>query len=257
MKLGGSIITVKRKKFTPNLKTINRITKEIKKADIHPLIIVHGGGSFGHPFAKDYEISSGFQKVDQILGFAKTHQAMVTLNSIITGALIKRDIPAVSVQPSAFITTRRGRVFEFNNDLIQRMIKMNFVPVLYGDSVFDEDQGFAILSGDQLVSVLSISLKFQRIVICVDVDGLHVADPNLDPAAKLIRNISLDKLTHFIGNIGKSSNIDVTGGMHGKIAELIPALREGIEVEIVNANKINRLYRALLNKDVKGTKIEP
>ena len=148
-------------------------------------------------------------------------------------------------------------MLDFKIDLIQRMINMCLVPVLYGDSVLDEEQGFSILSGDQLMVTLAIALQSKRIIICVDVDGLYDDDPKLKPKAELFRRISLRELKAFLGKIGKSTTVDVTGGMFGKMFELISALEEGVEVEIVNAKRVNRLYKALLNQEVIGTKIEP
>lgn len=182
---------------------------------------------------------------------------MLTLNRLIVNALIQRDIPAIAVQPSAFILTKRGRILDFKSDLIKRMISMSLVPVLYGDSVLDEEQGFSILSGDQLIATLAIILGSKRIIICVDIDGLYSDDPKLNPNAELFRRISLGELKTFLGKIGKSTTVDVTGGMFGKIIELIPALEKGVEVEIVNAKRANRLYKTLLNQKVIGTKIEP
>ncbi|MFI5416812.1 MAG: gamma-glutamyl kinase, partial [Nitrososphaerales archaeon] len=47
IKLGGSIITNKEKPLSPRISTIDKISKQLKK--IHePIILVHGGGSFGH-----------------------------------------------------------------------------------------------------------------------------------------------------------------------------------------------------------------
>ncbi|UCH38405.1 MAG: hypothetical protein JSV76_06030, partial [Candidatus Bathyarchaeota archaeon] len=48
LKLGGSVITNKEKPCTPNHSVIMRLAHEIKRANITPLVIVHGGGSFGH-----------------------------------------------------------------------------------------------------------------------------------------------------------------------------------------------------------------
>jgi isopentenyl phosphate kinase len=44
--------------------------------------------------------------------------------------------------------------------------------------------------------------------------------------------------------------------MLGKIAELIPAIAQGIPVAIVNAAKPNRTYKALIGDMVEGTVIE-
>ena len=52
------------------------------------------------------------------------------------------------------------------------------VPVLYGDVVLDanEDLKMAVISGDQLVSYLSLKLKPERIILGSDVDGIFDRD---------------------------------------------------------------------------------
>jgi isopentenyl phosphate kinase len=234
-----------------------RLAEEIKRADVKPLIIVHGGGSFGHPFAKEYGIMGGFESSGQLIGFSKTHQAMVALNRLVVDSLLQKNVPAVAMQPSAFILTRRGRIVDFDRDIILRMLAMDLVPVLYGDAVLDKLQGFSILSGDQIVTTLAITFDSQQVIICVDVDGLYTDNPKLNPDAQLIRKISLKELKSFFRKIGRSVNVDVTGGMYGKIAELIPALERGIEIRLINAKRANRLYKVLIDEEVKGTKIEP
>jgi len=53
LKLGGSIITKKESKEPlVDHDNLNRISKEIASSSFEGLIIVHGAGSFGHPFAK-------------------------------------------------------------------------------------------------------------------------------------------------------------------------------------------------------------
>jgi len=56
--------------------------------------------------------------------------------------------------------------------------------------------------------------------------------------------------------MGKSTAADVTGGMQGKVTELVSAVEQGIPVAIVNASKPNRVYRALVGEQVGGTIIE-
>jgi len=101
------VITHKEKPLKPNLPAIRRLAKEVASAKLASLILVHGGGSFGHPLAKRYKIKDGFNgKVSQLLGFAKTHQAMLALNKLVVDSLIKEKIPAVAVSPSSFIMTK-------------------------------------------------------------------------------------------------------------------------------------------------------
>lgn len=257
LKLGGSVITYKKRRLTSNRKTITRLAYEISRANVSPLVIVHGGGSFGHPIAKDYRINEGLKKPSQIIGFSKTHQAMTKLNKIIIDALINHNIPAVPLQPSSFIVTKANRIRIIYNEVVEKLLEMGFVPVLYGDAVIDSDKGFAILSGDQLVSILARQLDADRIIIGVDVDGLFTSDPKKDKNnAKLIERISLRDLEKMQFFTDKEIETDVTGAMPGKINELIPALEAGIHVLIVNASKQNYIYKALKRQSVVGTLIE-
>lgn len=256
LKLGGSVITVKEKPYTPNKRIITRLAEEIKRSNVSSIVVVHGGGSFGHPLAKEYELVDGYKNVSQLIGLSRTHQAMESLNRLIVYAFVQKNMPAIAVQPSAFIMARRGKISLFDGTLISKMLNLNLIPVLYGDVVLDEEQGFSILSGDQLVAALATSFNSSRIVICVDVNGLYTDDPKLNPKARLIEQASLHELKIFQKKIGRSMAIDVTGGMFGKISELIPALETGIEVDLINGKKANRLYKALTNQIVKGTKIK-
>ena len=186
LKLGGSVITNKKKPFTPNKKAITRLAKEIKQANVEFLLLIHGGGSFGHPIAKKYEIRNGYKDSSQIMGFSKTHQAMVSLNKIILDALNQKEIPAVAVQPSAFITTDNGRITCMDKEIVLKLLEFGITPVLYGDVVLDSDLGFTILSGDQLVSSLAIKLNADRIIMGLDVDGLFTKDPKIHSSARLL-----------------------------------------------------------------------
>lgn len=255
LKLGGSVITFKEKFFTPNESAITRLADEIKRAHVESIVVVHGGGSFGHPLAEEYEVAGGYKQSGQLMGFSKTHQAMTSLNGLVIDALVRKDIPAFALQPSAFLVTRRGRVSEFDRTIINSMLEMHLVPVLYGDAVLDGEQGFAILSGDQLVAVLAAHFTSVRVIICVDVDGLYTDDPKLCSDARLIGKVSYGKLKALLDQIGKSVTVDVTGGMYGKIAELMPAVEKGVEITIINGSKSNRLYRTLIDQDIVGTKI--
>lgn len=256
LKLGGSVITDKRKPLTPNLRAIERLANEISRAKVSSLILVHGGGSFGHPVAERYGIAEGYGAPSQIMGFSETHRAMTELNSLVMKALISHNIAAVEVQPSSCVVTKAGRIINMELRPLKKMLKMGFVPVLYGDAVFDSEKGFAILSGDQLVSSLAIALGGERIIMAVDVDGLYTADPKTDSSAQLLDRITLEELKSLKHTIEGAKATDVTGGMLGKMLELTAAIEHKIQTLIVNATKPQRVYKALKGEEVRGTIIE-
>jgi isopentenyl phosphate kinase len=254
LKLGGSIVTIKNKHLSANILNISRLSKEISKAKPENLIIVHGGGSFGHPIAKEYSILDGYTDYNQLIGFSKTRQAMIKLNNIIIESLLSEKVPAVSVSTSTLIMTNKKRIISPNFEIIKKLLEQGFIPVLYGDAVLDSSQGFTILSGDQLIVTIALQMGVKKIIIGSDVDGVFSSDPKVDPNAKLIDTLSLEKIDSL--NISKSLNTDVTGGMIGKILEATVAVEMGVKIIIVNADKPNRVYKALKGKPVKGTYLQ-
>lgn len=256
LKLGGSIITRKEKPLTPNLSAIKRIAGEISQAHVPQLVIIHGGGSFGHPLAKQYRIKEGYSgEQDQLLGFSKTHQAMRTLNKLILDALLQHNIAAVAVSPLSCVATKHGRIATSIEFPLKTLLETGFTPVLYGDAIVDSELGFTILSGDQLTAHLAVQLNAERIVMSIDKDGLFTTDPK-DSSARLISKCTLDELKLMQGQLETSSSTDVTGGMRGKVIELVPAIEKGIPAQIVNAGKPGRVLKALRGEDVKGTIIK-
>jgi isopentenyl phosphate kinase len=181
---------------------------------------------------------------------------MTELNSLVMDSLIGHNVNAVVVQPSSVVVTKAGRIQSMELKPIKRMLKMGLVPVLYGDAVLDSEKGFSILSGDQLVSSLAISFGASRIIMGGDVDGIYTADPKSNASAKLISRVTLEELKAQKHEIEGSKATDVTGGMLGKMRELIPAIEHNIPALLVNASKPLRVYKALKEEEVIGTIIE-
>lgn len=255
LKLGGSVVTNKEKRMTPNLGTIRMLANEVAQANKKHLIIVHGGGSFGHPLAEQYKIKEGFKEHYQIEGFSKTHQAMLKLNKLVVDALIQHNIAAFPIVPSSCIVTKTGRIGTLDGCRIDALLDMKLMPVLFGDAVMDEELGFTILSGDQLVAALATRFKAGKMILGVDVDGLCTEDPKAHLNAQLITHITLDNLKSQISNIEKTRVTDVTGGMIGKLLQLMPAIGAGIPAIIVNAGKRGNLLKALKGQQVPCTLI--
>ena len=256
LKIGGSVITDKNGELAARTEVINRLAEETQKAGVKNLIMVHGGGSFGHPTAQKYGIKEGLKDDAQKVGFAETHHVMTVLNGLVMDALVWHSIPAFSMPPSCCMVTENGRIKLCEDTVLKMLLKMGFVPVLYGDAVLDEQLGFTVLSGDQLVSNLARKFCAGKIVIGVDTDGLYDADPKVAKNAKLYNYLTLRELEEVKSKLSGSTAADVTGGMLGKIAELVPAVEQGIPVAMVNAAKPNRVYKALMGEKVEGTVIE-
>ncbi len=253
VKLGGSVITDKTREFSIRKTTVRRLAKELKVEE--RMVLVHGGGSFGHPLARRYKLNEGFKHQRQLMGFAKVQRAMILLNSYILEELHRAGIPAVSVQPSACAIVENGRIRSMELDPIKKLMDLRILPVLYGDAVVDMKRGMGILSGDQLVVHLALNLNASRVVLGVDVDGVFTSDPKLNPEAELIGEITPESWRRIRSRISVSSGSDVTGGMFGKVRELLTLARWGIEAQVVNAGKRGVLRRAICGDRGLGTLI--
>lgn len=255
LKLGGSVITMKEKPFTPNMEVIRRLAQEIREANVSHLILIHGGGSYGHPLAEKYNLTAGYAEPSQLIGFAKTHEAMASLNKLLVEELINSGIPALGMPPSSFMLMEKDEVHLLEWRALMKAIQIGLTPVLYGDVTFDEKKGFNILSGDRIAALLAVRLAAKRIIMATDVDGLYTSDPKIDASAQLVRYLKLEDIERIQVRMEKPRATDVTGGMSRKVLELADPIGRGVEAIIVNGTKPNRVYQALTGGEFVGTRI--
>lgn len=251
LKLGGSLITDKTRQFRFRKSVLKRLANEIKRGAEGELIIVHGGGSFGHPVANKYRLQEGFSNKEQIEGIVLTRKVMSELSRSVINAFHERKLPVVAIQPSANITCKKGRIEDINTEVIERFLELGTIPVLFGDVVIDKDLGFCILSGDQITTFLAERFKADRVIFAADVDGIYDRDPKKFGNAKLIPKIaSTDK--DILSSL-KTQEGDVTGGIKGKLKEIIALAEKGVPSQIINATVSGRLKKALSGEKVTGT----
>lgn len=259
LKLGGSALTIK-DADKPTIDDVNleRIAEEVSCYN-QDMIIVHGAGSFGHIHAKEYAIGETItddkDKSNKIKGMSLTQASVQLLNYKVISKLHEKNVPAIGMKPSSFIVNKNKRIDECDTNLIRQYLDDGFVPVLYGDAVLDKNDEikYSILSGDQIITYLAKDLKADRVILSSDVDGIYTDNPKTNPDAKLIDIVTKDTLLTTTTN---DNQADVTGGMAGKINELLELADYGIESQIINAQKKGNIKLAVSGKAVKGTIIK-
>ena len=250
IKLGGSVITDKRKPKFARRKVLYRLAREIKRTKKR-VIIVHGAGSFGHITAEKYNLDKGYSYDSQIEGFSITHRNVRILNNIVLDSLIGVEIPAVSIQPLSFIEKKNGSIALFDDRWIRIAIDIGLTPLTFGDVVFDSVKGFSICSGDSIMEEIANRFDIERAIFVMDEDGIYSENPKTSKTAKLLTEIDSNNLSKV--NTRENEYSDVTEGMKGKLRSISNIAREGIEVRIVNGNKKDRTYKAILGKKTIGT----
>jgi isopentenyl phosphate kinase len=250
VKLGGSVITDKEREFSVRRGVLRRLARELK--GMERMVLIHGGGSFGHPLAKQYDLTGGLRGPEQLRGFAEVRKAMERLNLCVLEELGREGLPAVPVPPSACCVLEGGRIKRMELEPLRRMMGLGLLPVLYGDAVMDLKQGVNILSGDRLAVHLALQLGASRVVLGVDVEGVFTGDPKRDPRAELLKVITPREWERRRPSFS-STDWDVTEGMGGKVRELLRLAERGIEAQIVNASRKGVLRRVLQGDRSLGT----
>ena len=172
------------------------------------------------------------------------------MSSFICEAFINEGLPVIALPASSFITATDKRITSGNLDLFKNYLSKGFIPVIYGDVVLDDDLEFCVISGDQLIQYLAKNLNPDRVVMGTDVDGVYNKNPKTHDDA-----IFFDKFTSLedLDTLEGTTNVDVTGGMVGKIKELLDLADLGIESKIINAEVEGNIFKVLEDKEVKGT----
>jgi len=175
------------------------------------LVVVHGGGSFGHPSAERYGVTTSDGTHDDS-AVRDIHGAMRDLNRAVVDTLADAGVPAVQVAP--FSTGYRvGGEFQQPAGAVAALLAEGFVPVLHGDVVATAGQGVTVVSGDELVTELAEGLDADRVGLCSDVPGV------LDRDGAVIERIqAFDDVADVLG---ESAATDVTGGMAAKVRTLL------------------------------------
>lgn len=218
LKLGGSLITEKDTPETVDETALADAVTSIAGAlaaesetAVNNLVIVHGGGSFGHHHAATHGVTEADGTTDAT-AVVDIHAAMTRLNNRVVDALLEADVEAVPVRPLS-IAHRDDGDLTMRTDAIAAMLSEGFVPVLHGDVVIHRGSGVTILSGDEIVVSLASSLSADRIGLCSTVPGV------LDEEGEVIPTIEDFEAVAEV--VSGSEATDVTGGMAGKVRRLL------------------------------------
>jgi isopentenyl phosphate kinase len=239
IKLGGSIITNKDKPLSSRKKTIDSIASKLKSID-EPLMIVHGGGSFGHYWSVKFGMHTKPSKYD-IRGVSVVKNSMVELNKIILDSFLKNKMNPYCLPPTDFVSGNKPIPKKINE--IKQIAKSGLVPITYGDALWYGGGKSYILSGDKIMTILARVLRPRLTIFVLNVDGLYS-----DFKKKTLIDDMIDQKLSFmkIGN-------DVTGGMKRKVEEAFKISKMGLKVFFTNGNKPDRIINAIKRNRFEGT----
>jgi isopentenyl phosphate kinase len=239
LKLGGSVITNKEKPLSARTKTIDNIVSKLKRID-EPLVIVHGGGSYGHYWSVKFGMHTKPAKYDN-RGVAIVKKSMVDLNKIILDSFLKNNLNPYGLPPTDFVSGNKPIPKKIKE--IKKIASSGLIPITYGDALWYGEKKSYILSGDKIMTMLAKVLRPRLSIFLLNIDGLF-----LDFKQKKLINDIKDEKPSFT----KISN-DVTGGMKRKVDEASKISKMGLKVFFTNGNKPERIINAIKRNKFEGT----
>ncbi len=231
IKLGGSVISDKRRPYSLKYELIREIGDVLRRSlDEWRLILVHGGGSFGHPKVKEI-MDKNMTLKD--MGW-EVIRIMCDMSVKVTEALGRPFAPYST--PSLW---SRGIIVE----PLLEAINVDWVPVLQGNVV---PPGI-VISGDEIVKELALKLKPELVALATDVEGVYASWPPQGPPLKKASPCDVEAKG--------SQGIDVTGGMKKKLEEM-NMVAKVTRVIVFNGLKPEN-YEKILKGKIVGTEIVP
>ena len=271
LKLGGSLITDKTQPYTPLLDVMDDLALQIATAlQTHPnlrLVLGHGAGSFGHVPASEYKTRDGLPPKSTPLshrerdetednywkGYAEVWYQASSLNRFVMKALHNAEVRAIALPPSASVIASNGQVSAWETTHIRMALATGIVPVVFGDTVFDEVRGGTILSTEDLFMSLASALSPERILLA----GLEAAVwADFPERTKIVERITPQSFSEIKANVGKSAAADVTGGMESKVKQMLDSViaNPDMTVQIFSGVEPGNIVRALTG-EILGTVI--
>lgn len=258
LKLGGSLLTDKNQPFSIRKDIVKIAVKQVIDANVK-LILIHGGGSFGHPLAKQYSIINGFDKSipNQILGLTQTHQSMNKFNSYLINLFLEKGFPTFSIQSSSIFLRDSSQIITNSIDIIETALDLNILPILYGDIILDKHGSFSIISGDEIIFELCENLKnyaISKVIFTMETDGLFISDNTKENGYTLLKECTCNELD-LINLADMGQKIDVTGGIQGKLNFIKKICNYKIPVQLINGLHEGYIFKALKNQELNCTNI--
>jgi glutamate 5-kinase len=136
---------------------------------------------------------------------------------------------------------------------LRRLIEWGVVPVVNENDTTATDE-ITFGDNDFLAAQVAILLEARLLVLLTNTDGLHTADPGLDPAAQRIAEVTdFSQLASL--EIGDRTSAFGSGGMRSKVAAAEMASEAGIPATICDGTRPGTLISAASGGDT-GTRFK-
>src|SRR5437868_705443 len=250
VKLGSSIVADERGDVRADV--LGRICDEL--AELHrarrsPVIVTSGAIARGMGVM---ELALRPRAMDELQAASAVGQGK--LYQVYDGLLRERGVPTAQVLLTFFDVSARLHYLNARQTL-RKLLDWRVVPVINENDTTTTDE-ISFGDNDFLAAQVAILIAADLLVLLTDQDGLYTADPRIDPAAELVREVAdfeaLERMSigHATGPLG-------SGGMRSKVVAAEMATAAGIPTVVGNGRRPGALAGLLAGSEAEGTRFAP
>jgi len=258
LKLGGSLITDKKRPGVARRAVIARIARELAAASRNGrgarLLIGHGSGSYGHAAAADGGLTPGTDARRRLAAIARTQRRAAELHRIVIAALEDAGARPFSFAPSSFLAAAGGRLVGRFVEPIFAALDRGLLPVVYGDIVLDAQRGAVIVPTEELFVLLAKEAARRGIPVARAV-WLGETDGVSDREGGRIAHLTSAEAARTARRVNGASGIDVTGGMALRLRTAGALAAAGVASSIVDGRKAGSIAGAIAGTASGGTRV--
>ncbi len=250
LKIGGSLFSDKSRPYSLRIKRLMEIGEELadalneRKAG---LLVIHGGGSYGHYVASLHLEEKGGYDAE---AFSLIADTMLELALTISDTL-----RASGLRTAVFSTHALWEQGSLRLEPLRQALRAGVVPVVYGDIIVDNGE-IRILSGDLIAMQAAVGLRARQVYFASDVPGIFDADPR-KPKARLLRRLCPWEAEELASRLGGGRGADVTGGISLKLRVMASIASSGIPSIFFSGLEQGSFYRALTGTLEQYSLVEP
>lgn len=244
LKIGGSIATVDRPQDPVNRELLRGLAAELKRV-ARPLVLVHGTGHVGKPWAH----KGGFAQTGHLPPSARDIALRIKaelrwLNAGVVISLHDGGLPVMGVDYESLLRLGDDGARTFLLDRLERGV----VPVFFGDMLEDEHGGHDVVSSDVMLRRIVELVAATTAIFLTDVEGVLGGDPEV-----LLDTVSPASIAQVARR--SSDDRDVSAGMRGKLSSAFLVAAKVERCFITSGLDPTRASRLLLGEAAPATRI--
>ncbi len=246
IKFGGAVLTEKKTPCTICRDAMEGLVQQLSLGGGHlrgRLVLGNGGGSFGHYYAKEFDLTHGVDTPEKLIGLCMGKAGNAYLNGELIQSLLRHQIPACTCPISSSFLEEGGHLEIWMQVL--SYLEHGILPVVYGDMIYSVKEGCQIISTEAIFLAFtqmlaqnpSLGYQVGKIIFCTDRGGV------VDEQGNIISVIERESFRDWDIFWSDTKGYDVTGGMFEKVRIAVEIMQ--CPVQIINGNLPNDLEKAL------------